>query len=161
VAELTRAGIRTGVLVAPLMPGINDAPEQIAPILEMASEAGAAYVTGIALHLRGDVRHLFFEWLREHRPDLLPLYQRLYQRGAYMHPDERRRITELVKGPELPPGTRMRGRPGPGRADEPRGVGGAGGVAGRGDGDHAGRPGAAGRTQSGRPGWQPEQGRLF
>ena len=37
VAELTRAGIRTGVLVAPLMPGINDAPEQVARILELAS----------------------------------------------------------------------------------------------------------------------------
>src|SRR5438445_5216588 len=72
VAELTRAGIRTGVLVAPLMPGINDAPEQIAPILEMASEAGAAYVSGIALHLRGDVRGLFFEWLEHNRPDLIP-----------------------------------------------------------------------------------------
>ena len=68
VAELTRAGIRTGVLVAPLMPGINDAPEQVAPILEMASEAGAAYVTGIALHLRGEVRGLFFEWLRNESP---------------------------------------------------------------------------------------------
>src|SRR6202050_518221 len=91
VAELTRAGIRTGVLVAPLMPGINDAPEQVAPILEMASEAGAAYVTGIALHLRGEVRGLFFEWLRTNRPDLVPLYERLYKRGAYAHPDERRR----------------------------------------------------------------------
>src|SRR6476661_294506 len=97
VAELNRAGIPTGVLVAPLMPGINDAPEQVAPILEMASEAGAAYVTGIALHLRGDVKSLFFEWLREHRPDLIPLYGRLYQRGAYLHPDERRRISQLVK----------------------------------------------------------------
>ncbi|MBV8990162.1 MAG: radical SAM protein, partial [Solirubrobacterales bacterium] len=36
VAELTRAGIRTGVLVAPLMPGINDAPAQVAEILELA-----------------------------------------------------------------------------------------------------------------------------
>ena len=36
VAELARAGIRTGVLIAPLMPGINDAPEQVAPMLEMA-----------------------------------------------------------------------------------------------------------------------------
>ena len=42
VSELTRAGIRTGVLVAPLMPGVNDAPEQVAPILELAAEAGAA-----------------------------------------------------------------------------------------------------------------------
>ncbi|MBV8712036.1 MAG: radical SAM protein, partial [Solirubrobacterales bacterium] len=77
VAELTRAGIRTGVLVAPLMPGVNDAPEQIAPILEMASAAGAAYVTGIALHLRGDVRGLFFDWLRDNRPDLVDRYKRL------------------------------------------------------------------------------------
>ena len=52
VAELNRAGIRTGILVAPLMPGINDAPEQVERILELATEAGAAYVSGIALHLR-------------------------------------------------------------------------------------------------------------
>jgi len=84
VAELTRAGIRTGVLVAPLMPGINDAPEQVAPILELASEAGAAYVTPIALHLRGEVKGLFFDWLRSNRPDLMPLYERLYKRGAYV-----------------------------------------------------------------------------
>ncbi len=110
VAELTRAGIRTGVLVAPLMPGINDAPEQVAPILEMASQAGAAYVTGIALHLRGEVRGLFFEWLRDNRPDLVPLYERLYKRGAYAHPDERRRLEQLVRGPERPAGRFMRGR---------------------------------------------------
>ena len=112
LAELTRAGIRTGVLVAPLMPGINDSPEQIAPILEMASQAGAAYVSGIALHLRGDVRQLFFEWLREHRPDLVERYRALYQRGAYAHPDERQRLQALVKGPERPPGQFRRGAAG-------------------------------------------------
>ena len=123
VAELTRAGIRTGVLVAPLMPGINDAPEQVAPILEMASEAGAAYVTGIALHLRGEVRGLFFEWLRANRPDLVPLYERLYKRGAYAHPDERRRLQQLVKGPERPAGRFMRGRMGESMADNPERTG--------------------------------------
>ncbi len=100
VAELTRAGIRTGVLVAPLQPGINDSPEQVAEILELASQAGAAYMTGIALHLRGDVRTLWFEWLHEHRPDLVPVYERLYRRGAYMPPEERRRLARLVKGPD-------------------------------------------------------------
>jgi DNA repair photolyase len=98
VAELKRAGIRTGILVAPLMPGINDAPEQVASILELASEAGADYITGIALHLRGEVRGLWFEWLEEHRPDLLERYHELYQRGAYLPSDERRRIGGLVKG---------------------------------------------------------------
>jgi DNA repair photolyase len=97
VAELTRAGIKTGILVAPLMPGINDAPEQIAPILELAAEAGAAYVTGIALHLRGEVKPLFFEWLEEHRPDLIPHYKELYRRGAYAPTEERRRLAALVK----------------------------------------------------------------
>jgi DNA repair photolyase len=109
VAELTRAGIRTGVLIAPLTPGVNDAPEQVEPILQLAAEAGAAYVTGIALHLRGDVRGLWFEWLRENRPDLVPRYERLYRRGAYAPPEERRRLSALVKGPDLEPGARMRG----------------------------------------------------
>ena len=113
VAELTRSGIRTGVLIAPLMPGINDAPEQVAKILELASEAGAAYVTGIALHLRADVKGLFFDWLRNHRPDLVDRYRKLYQRGAYAPPDERKRLSELVKGPDLTPAGRMRGRYGP------------------------------------------------
>src|SRR5438270_129660 len=61
IRELKRAGIRTGVLIAPLMPGVNDAPHQVAPILELCAEAGVDYVTGIALHLRGEVRGLFFE----------------------------------------------------------------------------------------------------
>jgi DNA repair photolyase len=109
VAELTRAGIKTGVLVAPLMPGINDAPEQVAEILELASNAGASYVTGIALHLRGEVRGLFLDWLSEHRPELLPRYRRLYRKSAYAPAEERQRLAQLVKGPDLEPGERMRG----------------------------------------------------
>jgi len=115
VAELTRAGIKTGVLVAPLMPGVNDAPEQVAPILELASEAGAAYISGIALHLRGEVRDLWFEWLREHRPDLIPRYEQLYRRGAYAPREEQERLTRLVKGPDVRPEERLRGR-----TDRPR-----------------------------------------
>jgi DNA repair photolyase len=97
VAELSRAGIRTGVLVAPLQPGINDAPEQVAEVTELAYAAGAAYVTGIALHLRGDVRGLWFEWLRQQRPDLVEHYEKLYRRGAYAPREERRRLSDLVK----------------------------------------------------------------
>jgi DNA repair photolyase len=114
VSELTKAGIRTGVLVAPLMPGINDAPEQVAPILELAAEAGAAYVTGIALHLRGEVRDLFFEWLRANRPDLVPRYTELYRRGGYAPLEERRRLTRLVDRTDLAPGRRI------GRSQKPR-----------------------------------------
>ncbi len=102
VAELNRAGIPTGVLIAPLMPGINDAPEQVERILELATEAGATSVGGIALHLRGEVRGIFFDWLRAHRPDLVPRYERLYARGAYAPPSERQRLQDLATPPGRP-----------------------------------------------------------
>jgi DNA repair photolyase len=102
VAELNRAGIPTGVLIAPLMPGLNDAPEQVEEILELAAEAGAVSIGGIALHLRGEVREIFFDWLRAHRPDLVPRYEQLYRRGAYMAPAERQRLQDLAAPPGRP-----------------------------------------------------------
>jgi DNA repair photolyase len=98
VAALAGAGIRTGVLIAPLMPGVNDSPAQVAEVVRLATEAGAAYVSGIALHLRRGVRAVFMSWLGEHRPELVPLYEELYQRGAYAPVQERRRLMQLVAG---------------------------------------------------------------
>jgi DNA repair photolyase len=97
VAELNRAGIPTGVLIAPLMPGINDSPKQVEEILELCGEAGAVNVGGIPLHLRGEVREIFFEWLRSYRPDLVPRYEHLYARGAYVGQAERERIEALLR----------------------------------------------------------------
>jgi DNA repair photolyase len=97
VAEINRAGIPCGVLIAPLMPGINDDPEQVERILELCAEAGAVSVGGIALHLRGEVKDLWWEWLREHRPDLIPRYERLYARGAYAPKAERERLAALAR----------------------------------------------------------------
>jgi DNA repair photolyase len=111
VAALTRAGIETGVLIAPLMPGVNDAPEQVGRIVELATEAGASFVSGIALHLRGEVKELFFAWLRNHRPDLIDRYKDLYRTGAYAPVSERRRLGRLVSGPDREPSDRMRGSP--------------------------------------------------
>ncbi len=97
VGELNRAGIPTGILIAPLMPGINDAPEQIERIIELATEAGAVSIGGQTLFLRGSVREIFFDWLRSYRPDLVPRYERLYANGAYV-PDRERRAIERAAG---------------------------------------------------------------
>ncbi len=97
VAELNRAGIRTGVLIAPLMPGINDAPHQVEPLLEAVREAGATSVGGVALHLRGEVRDVFMEWLGEARPELVERYEEMYSRGAYAPSEERKRLAQLVR----------------------------------------------------------------
>ena len=99
VAELKRAGIRTGVLIAPLIPGVNDAPEKVEPLLELLDEAGPDSIGGVALHLRGEVRDIWFDWLRERRPDLLPRYEELYERGAYMRKEEANRLSALVRRP--------------------------------------------------------------
>ena len=98
VAALNGAGIPCGILIAPLMPGINDDPKQVEQILELAAEAGAVSVGGIALHLRGEVKELFFDWLREHRPHLVDRYRRLYRRGAYAPREERDRLARLARG---------------------------------------------------------------
>jgi DNA repair photolyase len=98
VAELRRRGIDSGVLIAPLMPGINDDPEQVRPIVERARKAGATFLGGVALHLRDEVKDVFFAWLEAKRPDLLPEYEALYGSRAYMKPEQRKRTTRAVRG---------------------------------------------------------------
>jgi DNA repair photolyase len=98
VRAFNEAGIPSGVLIAPLMPGINDDPEQVEEIVELAREAGATFVNGIALHLRPGVREVFMSWLSAARPDLVSRYEELYERGAYARPEERKRIGRLVDG---------------------------------------------------------------
>jgi DNA repair photolyase len=98
VAELNRNGIPTGVLIAPLMPGINDAPEQVEPLLQAAVEAGATSIGGVALHLRAGVKEVFMGWLQAQRPDLVERYEELYLRGAYAPKSERERLSALVRG---------------------------------------------------------------
>ena len=98
VAELRRRGIDSGVLIAPLMPGINDAPDQVRPIVERARKAGATFLGGVALHLRDEVKDVFFAWLQEKRPDLLPQYENLYKGRAYMRPADRKQATRAVRG---------------------------------------------------------------
>ena len=97
VGELNRAGIPTGILIAPLMPGINDDPAQVEEILLAAQAAGATSVGGIGLHLRGEVRDVFMGWLRDARPDLVARYEELYAHGAYAPKAERERLSALIR----------------------------------------------------------------
>ena len=107
VAELNRAGIPTGVLIAPLMPGINDSPKQVEAILQACADAGATSIGGIALHLRGEVRQVFMVWLRSYRPDLVERYEELYARGAYVSREESDRIQRLLRSAKRDPETRL------------------------------------------------------
>ena len=113
VAELNRIGIPTGILIAPLMPGINDGPGQVERIVALAEEAGATSIGGQALFLRGSTRDVFFDWLRAKRPDLVEDYERLYRKGAYLPPGARKELEARL------PGRRRKGRDTLPRFDRP------------------------------------------
>ncbi len=76
--KLAASGIEVGVLIAPMMPGINDDPEQVQAIVETAEEAGAVSIIGLPLHLRGSTKQVFFDWLARSRPELVERYRELY-----------------------------------------------------------------------------------
>ena len=79
VRTLTEAGIPTGILMAPILPGLSDAPEQLRTVVEAAIEAGATHVSPILLHLRPGVREEFLPWLETEHPDLVAGYLQMYR----------------------------------------------------------------------------------
>lgn len=79
VGELNAAGVPTGVMVAPIMPGINDDRDQLAELIDVAAAAGATHITPIVLHLRSGVRELFMPWLAREYPALVDRYRTLYR----------------------------------------------------------------------------------
>jgi DNA repair photolyase len=67
IGRLASAGIPTGVLVAPVIPFLNDS--DIEDILMQARQAGALAAGYIMIRLPHEVRGLFRDWLDCHRPD--------------------------------------------------------------------------------------------
>jgi DNA repair photolyase len=65
--ELTQAGIRTNVMVAPIIPGLNDS--EIPAILTAAREAGVQSAGYVLLKLSSTVRPVFLDWLARSYPD--------------------------------------------------------------------------------------------
>jgi DNA repair photolyase len=95
VRRLNDAGIPTGVLIAPIIPGLSDTSEQLEEVTAACLDAGAVSVTPLALHLRPGVKEHFLSDLRSKRPDLASALERRY-RGAYLPPKDQRQITEPV-----------------------------------------------------------------
>jgi DNA repair photolyase len=67
IRTLSAAGVPVGVMVAPVIPGLND--EEIPRILQAAAQAGACSASWVLLRLPKPVDALFANWLAEHFPD--------------------------------------------------------------------------------------------
>ncbi len=82
LARLTAAGVRCGVMLAPIIPGLTDDAENMESVMRAAREHGAAFVGDNVLYLKPGTKEWFMPFLRETYPHLLPQYERFY-RGAY------------------------------------------------------------------------------
>jgi DNA repair photolyase len=75
---LVDAGIKAGVGIAPILPGLSDRPEQLAEVVRAAREAGATHLWANLLYLRPGTREHFLAHLARDWPDELRRYERLY-----------------------------------------------------------------------------------
>jgi DNA repair photolyase len=93
VRALVDAGIRAGVGLAPLLPGLSDAPEQIAAVVRAARDAGATHVWCNVLYLPPGTREHFLAHLARDWPEQLERYRQLYAGRAYLD----RRLSEPIR----------------------------------------------------------------
>jgi DNA repair photolyase len=82
VRELTDAGIRAGVLMNPIVPGLTSQPARLENTIKAIADHGASFMGTNLLYLKDGTRVHFIKFLEKHFPDLAAKYTRLY-RGAY------------------------------------------------------------------------------
>lgn len=76
--RLSAAGIPTGVLMAPVLPGITDSEKSIFGVAEAAADAGATTFATIPLRLDPFVREHYYRWIAETYPELMRRYDRSF-----------------------------------------------------------------------------------
>ena len=67
IRELSRAGVPTAIMTAPIVPAINDS--EIERLLDAGAANGAVEAGFVMLKMPFEIKDLFREWLREHFPD--------------------------------------------------------------------------------------------
>jgi DNA repair photolyase len=102
---LREGGIRAGVAMAPILPGLSDARESMAAVVHAAREAGAAFLWADAVNLRPGTREHFLAHLARDWPEQLGLYERLFRERSYLpkpeHEAVRHQLAALKR--EIPP----------------------------------------------------------
>ena len=110
LTRLVDAGVRASVGLAPILPGISDRPEQLADVVRAAREAGACGVWANVLYLKPGTREHFLECLARDWPELLPEYEQLYRRRAYLPRPETEPVRQAVRALAREHGIRDRRR---------------------------------------------------
>ena len=96
VRRLVDAGVKAGVGMAPILPGISDSPAQLEAVVRAAREAGATNIWANVLYLKPGTREHFLEALASDWPEELDRYERLYASRAYLPKAEVEPVRTLV-----------------------------------------------------------------
>ena len=120
-ARFADAGIRTGVLVAPILPGLTDDEEHLDEVLAACAAAGVGSASPIVLHVRPSIRAHFMPWFKDAYPWLYPRYVELYGRRAYAPRAYQQQVSERFARLRLRHGIGTAGGTEPRHAAMPRG----------------------------------------
>ena len=94
-------GFRAGISYIPALPFLSDSEEDLERMLEMAREYDAAFVFVGSLTLSGnrpyDCRIMYYRFLEEYYPELVPKYRNLFRRSFQPLKEYRRKLQEKVK----------------------------------------------------------------
>ncbi len=82
--RLVTAGIKAGVALAPILPGLSDRADRLEAVIKAARAAGATNLWAGMLHLRNGTREHFMSVLSKQWPELVPRYERAYLDRQYL-----------------------------------------------------------------------------
>jgi DNA repair photolyase len=109
MARLSQAGVRAGVLLAPVIPGLTDDRRGLEAVVEAAADHGAQFLGTQTLYLKPGTREHFMDFLKSEHPELLAAYHRLYP-GDYAPKRFQQGLGSMVS--ELKRTHALRDRPG-------------------------------------------------
>ncbi len=108
--QLVDAGVKAGVGMAPILPGLSDKPQLLAEVVREARAAGATGIWANLLHLQPGTREHFLAALERDWPEELPRYERLYASGSYLPRSEAEPVRDQVRALAREHGIRDRRR---------------------------------------------------
>ena len=96
VRELVNAGVRAGVLMNPIVPGLTSKPALLERTVKAAADHGACFLGCNVMFLEGGTREHFMQWLAQNHADLVLGYERLYA-GKYAAGAYRKAVSTTVQ----------------------------------------------------------------